>query len=90
MTSHERADAIIERIRKIYDSYEDTLIRQLEEEDSDEDALAHEIALANYNWEKIMLMYESDPAEFLEVYGGINTMEDIDILVDWILFEESE
>lgn len=88
MTSHERADAIIERIRKIYDSYEDTLIRQLEEEDSDEDALAHEIALANYNWEKIMLMYESDPAEFQEAYGGINTMEDIDILVDWILFEE--
>lgn len=88
MTSHERADAIIERIRKIYDSYEDTLIKQLEEDDADEDALAHEIALANYNWEKIMLMYESDPAEFLEAYGGINTMEDIDILVDWILFEE--
>lgn len=88
MTNHERADAIIERIRTIYDSYEDTLIKQLEEDDADEDALAHEIALANYNWEKIMMMYESDPAEFLETYGGINLMEDIDILVDWILFEE--
>ena len=88
MTNHERADAIIERIRGIYESYEDTLTKQLAEPDADEDALAREIALANYNWEKIMLMYESDPAEFLEVYGGINLMEDIDVLVDWILFEE--
>lgn len=88
MTDLERADSIIERIRTIYDSYEDTLIKQLEEDDADEDALAHEIALANYNWEKIMLMYESDPVGFLETYGGINLMEDIDILVDWILFEE--
>lgn len=88
MTDLERADAIIERIRGIYESYEDTLTKQLDEPDADEDALAREIALANYNWEKIMLMYESDPAEFLEVYGGINLMEDIDVLVDWILFEE--
>lgn len=88
MTNHERADAIIERIRGIYESYEDTLVGQLEEDEADEDALAHEIALANYNWEKIMLMYKSDPAGFLETYGGINLMEDIDILVEWILFEE--
>ena len=88
MTNQERADGIIERIRRIYEDYQETIMGQLEDDpDADEAGLVHEIALSDYNWDRIMRMYETDPAEFLEVYGGINLMEDIDVLVDWILFE---
>ena len=90
MTSHERADAIIERIRKIYDSYEDMAFKQIEEPDSDEGELIREIARADYNYNQIVVLYESDPAEFLEIYGGIDQMDDIDILMDWILAEEEK
>ena len=88
MTNQERADGIIERIRRIYEDYQETIMGQLEDDpDADESGLIHELALSDYNWDKIMRMYETDPAEFLEAYGGVNLMEDIDVLVDWILFE---
>lgn len=88
MTNQERADAIIERIRRIYEDYQETIMGQFEgDPEADEEDLVHEIALSDYNWDRIMRMYETDPAEFLKVYGGINLMEDIDVLVDWILFE---
>lgn len=90
MTNRERADAIIERIRRIYDDYEDVAFKQIEEPDSNEAELIREIALADYNWNRIMQLYESDPLEFLETYGDIDQMEDIDILMDWILVEEEK
>ncbi len=87
MTNHERADAIIEKIRQIYDDYEEMAFKQIEEPDSDEAELIREIARADYNYNQIVVLYESDPDKFLEIYGGIDQMEDIDILMDWILFE---
>ena len=75
----------MERIRRIYDDYEDMAFREIEEPDSDEAEPIREIARADYNYNQIVVMYESDPVEFLETYGGIDQMEDIDILVDWIL-----
>lgn len=89
MTNHERADAIIERIRRIYEDYQETIMSELEDDpEADEAELIHELALSDYNWNKIMQLYETDPAKFMETYGGINLMEDIDILVEWILFEK--
>ena len=89
MTVQERADAIIDRISRIYEDYQETIMKQMEDDpESDEALLVREIALADYNWDRIMRLYESDPAEFLEVYGGINLKEDIDVLVDWIIYEE--
>lgn len=88
MTAQERADAIIEKIRGIYESYEDVAFDQMGESDARADDLIREIAQADYNWNKIMQLYETDPAEFLEIYGGIDRMDEIDILMDFILFEE--
>lgn len=90
MTSHERADAIMERIRRIYDDYEEMAFRVIEEPDSNEAELIREIARADFNYNQIVVLYESDPAEFLEIYGGIDQMDDIDILMDWILAEEEK
>jgi hypothetical protein len=87
MTVQEKADALIERIRGIYDSYEDVTFDQMDEDDVRADDMVHEIALADYNWNKIMELYESDPAEFLERYGNLAKMDDIDILQDIILAE---
>ena len=87
MTVQEKADALIERIREIYDGYEDAAFDTLDESDGRADDLVHEIALADYNWNKIMELYETDPAEFLERYGNLAKMDDIDILQDIILAE---
>lgn len=89
MANHERADAIMERIRRIYDDYEEMAFSVMEEPDSNEAELIREIARADYNYNQIVVLYESDPVEFLEKHGGIDQMEDIDILMDWILAEES-
>ena len=75
---------------RIYDDYEDMAFKQIEEPDSDEAELIREIARADYNYNQIVVLYESDPAEFLETYGGIDQMDDIDILMDWILVEEEK
>ena len=90
MTNHERADAIMERIRRIYDDYEEMAFRVIEEPDSNEAELIREIARADYNYNQIVVLYESDPVEFMEKHGGIDQMEDIDILMDWILVEEEK
>ena len=90
MTNHERADAIMERIRRIYDDYEEMAFRVIEEPDSNEAEMIREIARADYNYNQIVVLYESDPVEFMEKYGGIDQMEDIDILMDWILVEEEK
>lgn len=79
----------MERIRRIYDDYEEMAFRMIEEPDSNEAELIREIARADYNYNQIVVLYESDPVEFLEKHGGIDQMEDIDILMDWILVEES-
>ena len=87
MTVQEKADALIEKIREIYDGYEDVAFDTMDESDGRADDLVHEIALADYNWNKIMELYETDPAEFLEIYGDIADKDDIDILMDFILKE---
>ena len=87
MTVQEKADALIEKIREIYDGYEDVAFDTMDESDGRADDLVHEIALADYNWNKIMELYETDPAEFLEIYGDIAGKDDIDILMDFILKE---
>ena len=85
MTAAERRDAILERIRRIYDDYEEVALGQMEEGSADEDALIAEIARADYNWNGIYQMYETDPVQFTELYGDADEKEDIDILMDWIL-----
>ena len=87
MTVQEKADALIEKIREIYDGYEDVAFDTMDESDGRTDDLVHEIALADYNWNKIMELYETDPAEFLEIYGDIADKDDIDIMMDFILKE---
>ena len=88
MSEAERRDAILDRIRRIYDDFEEVAVGQIEEGSADEDALIREIARADYNWNKIYQMYECDPVQFMEVYGDADAKEDVDILIDWILYEE--
>ena len=90
MTNPERADAIMERIRRIYDDYEDMAFKQIEEPDSDEAELIREIARADYNWNEIYQLYETDPVQFMELYGDADGKDDTDILMDWILVEEEK
>lgn len=89
MTVYEKADSIIERIQKIYENYTDdiTLMLETDTENEKNDDLAREIARAQYNFEKISELYELDPYEFAEKYGDIDSKENIDILIDWLLSE---
>ena len=80
----------MERIRRIYDDYEEMAFSVMEEPDSNEAELIREIARADYNYNQIVVLYESDPVGFLEKHGGIDQMEDVDILMDWILVEEEK
>ena len=89
MTVYERADSIIERIQKIYENYTDdiTLMLEADTENEKNDDLAREIARAQYNFEKISELYERDPYEFADKYRDIDSKENIDILMDWLLSE---
>ena len=89
MTVYERADSIIERIQKIYENYTDdiTLMLEADTENEKNDDLAREIARAQYNFEKISELYELDPYEFADKYRDIDSKENIDILMDWLLSE---
>lgn len=91
MTIYERADALIERIAKIYEGYMDSVVLMIDPDVESEtnDELAAEAALLQYNFEKLNELYELDLFEFVEKYGDFGEKENIDILMDLLLAEIS-
>lgn len=92
MTIFERADALIERIAKIYEGYMDSVVLMIIDPDVGSemsDELAAEAARLQYNFEKLNELYELDLFEFVEKYGDFGEKENIDILMDLLLAEIS-
>ena len=87
----DRAERIFVRIREVYDGYieeldalaKDAAIR----EECGVNSVEEEAASVEEHFNEIAELYDEDPVEFCERYGGIDLMEDEDILLDWLIRE---
>ena len=89
MTPTEKADFIMSRIQRVYETYtEDTaeLLESLNLSDHEYQLVADAV-LVEHNFDNIAALYELDPIAFLEKYGD-SEIEDIEILVGWLFADQ--
>lgn len=85
-TYSDEAERILVRIRRVYDNYMEE-IDMMAYKGIEPDGLAEEAAKVMANLEEIEALYDDDPVGFCEQYGGIDSMEDSDVLWDWLIRE---
>lgn len=85
------AERIFVRIREIYDGYMEELDALAKDdairEECGVNSVEEEAAAVEEHFNEIAELYDEDPVEFCERYGGIDLLENEDILLDWLIRE---
>lgn len=90
-TIPERADAMMERILRVYDEHMDMLEKMLGDEGgADDDEIVAEMVLAEYNFSMLSARYELSPDAFVEENESAEQAEDIDIWLGVLMREPDE